>query len=52
MSGSVFERYELKYLLSESQRRALEQQLGGGCVLIYMGKARCAASITIPRTSA
>lgn len=29
MSGSVFERYELKYLLSESQRRALEQQLGG-----------------------
>lgn len=29
MSGSVFERYELKYLLSKSQRRALEQQLGG-----------------------
>lgn len=28
MSGSVFERYELKYLLSESQRRALEQQWG------------------------
>ncbi len=27
MSGSVFERYELKYLLTESQRRALEQQL-------------------------